>query len=402
MASLFTCCDVLLVALIVCLLSNHNCDGLVPRLVPFQRQSLAVSAKKGFGGSSGGGFGSKPPAKKKKGKSKKGGLRDALDDKPSNKKQVSSNKPFVKSEQDELLDTLAAASAKTCIGQAVASSPLAGSADADPFWELMPSLISSRFPTVRDEQLQRVAGFVRHTLDPNLPLEDEIISNPYRPQDEIHAYMPGLGTTQPFRDPNELELCRLMSENYETIKAEFDALVQDIENGGKDRFQSVTSMNYKAGWKTLVLFYNGHRIPDFPYHLCPTTTKILETVPLAGRIAGFNRQQPQSGIPLHTDGNNMWLTCQMGIYVPEGQAAYIQVGPEKRRWKEGECLLYDTTYIHETFNEHESQERVVLHVDFFNTLAMTPIEIKVLQYIYRLREEFMKAEGVAKVGAQIL
>ena len=365
----------------------------------FPRKSLALAANKGFG-SYGGGFGSKPA--KNSGKNKKGGLQDALNDTPSKKKQVSANRPYVQSEQDNLIDSLAAAASKTCIGQAVASSPLAGTPDLDPFWELMPSLISSRFPNVSDQKLQRVAGFVSHTLDPKLPLEDEIISNPWRPQDEIHAYMPGLGPTEPFRDPNQLELCRLLSENYETIKEEFDALVKDIENGGKDRFQSVTSMNYESGWKTLVLFYNGHRIPDFPYHLCPTTTKILETVPLAGRIAGFNRQQPRSGIPLHTDGNNMWLTCQMGIYVPEGQAAYIRVGPETRRWKEGECLLYDTTYEHETFNEHESHERVVLHVDFFNTLAMTPTEIEVLQYIYRLREEFMKAEGVTKVGAQIL
>jgi hypothetical protein len=33
---------------------------------------------------------------------------------------------------------------------------------------------------------------------------------------------------------------------------------------------------------------------------------------------------------------------------------------------------------------------------------MTGVEIQVMQYIYQLREEFMKAEGVAKVGAQIL
>jgi aspartyl/asparaginyl beta-hydroxylase (cupin superfamily) len=387
-----------LVALVVAVIvaSHRSCHGFVRQPVP---RSLAhLAAKKGFGSS--GGFGASPKRSGKK--NKKGGLRDTLNEAPSKKKQVSANKPFVKSEQDALLESLAAASSKTCIGQAVASSPLAGSPDADPFWELMPSLISSRFPNVADEQLTRVAGFIRHTLDPNLPLEDEIINNPHRPQDEIHAYMPSLGRTEPFRDPSQLELCRLMSENYETIKDEFNALVQDIENGGKDRFQSVTSMNYESGWKTLVLFYNGHRIPDFPYHLCPTTTKILETVPLAGRIAGFNRQQPRSGIPLHTDGNNMWLTCQMGIKVPEGEAAYIRVGPETRRWKEGECLLYDTTYEHETFNEHETQERVVLHVDFFNTLAMTQIEIEVLQYIYQLREEFMKAEGVAKVGAQIL
>ena len=162
-------------------------------------------------------------------------------------------------------------------------------------------------------------------------------------------------------------------------------------------------MNYDSGWRTMVLFHNGHRIDGFPYHLCPVTTKILETVPLAGRIAGFNRQCPKLGIPLRSDGNNMWLTCQMGIKVPsDSTKAWIRVGPETRNWGNGECLLYDTTYEHETMNESLDEERVVLHVDFFNTLQMTPLENDVMQYIYEMKEKFMKAEGVAKVGAQIL
>ena len=360
----------------------------------------------------GGGFGSSGGSKRKTAKKrKKSRLVNTLSDKDKSSSK-SKNKPFVKSEQDDLLASLASTASQTCIGRAVAESPLStqNTPDSDPFWELMPSLISSRFPNVPDQQLQRVAGFIRHTLDPSLPLEDAIIQDPYRPHDEIHAYMPGLGPTQPFHDPTQLELCQELSRNFETIRSEYDALVQDNNNnnnnmessGKKDRFQSVTSMNYDSGWQTLVLFYNGHRIPGFPYHLCPTTTRILESsVPLAGRIAGFNRQQPQTGIPRHSDGNNMWLTCQMGLYVPAA-SAYIRVGSETRHWKAGECLLYDTTYQHETMNPDPSQERVVLHVDFFNTLAMTPVEIQVMQYIYSLREEFMKAEGVDKVGAQIL
>lgn len=367
--------------------------SLLQCFAPSKTTSSALFAG-GFGG------GSAPKKTKKSSKSKR--LVNALEEMPSTSRKASAAKPFVRSENDDLVAALQAQSASTCIGRVVSESPLAGSPDADPFWELMPSLIASRFPNAKDSQLERIAGFVRHTLDPKLPLEDDFVQNPWRRQDEMHAYMPGLGATEPFHDPSKLELCRLLSENYDTIKAEYDALIEDMKSGGKDRFQSVTSMNYDSGWKTLVLFYNGHRIKDFPYHLCPTTTKILETVPLAGRIAGFNRQQPQSGIPLHTDGNNMWLTCQMGICIPEGDKAYIRVGPETRRWKTGECLLYDTTYEHETFNEHADQERVVLHVDFFNTLAMTELEIEIMQYIYQLREEFMKAEGVAKVGAQIL
>ena len=95
--------------------------------------------------------------------------------------------------------------------------------------------------------------------------------------------------------------------------------------------------------------------------------------------------------------------------MPEGEKAYIRVGPETRqystvRWKQGECLLYDTAYYeHETFNEKsEDEERVVLHVDFFNTIAMTKVEIDIMRYIYKIREDFMRAMGVAKVGAQIL
>ena len=323
---------------------------------------------------------------------------------PSEKKH-SKEKPakpkgttYNKAEQTKALEDLATSSAKTILGRAVASSPSTG----DTFWDLIPALVASKFPHATEEDLTRVAGFVKHTLNPALPLEDDIVQDKWRPHEEIHAYMPGLGPREPFIDTSKAKLCQSLEENYETIAAEYEALLEEMKQLGKDRFQSVTSMNYNAGWKTVILFYNGHRIPGFPYHLCPVTTRILETVPLAGRIAGFSRQQPSSGIPLHSDGNNMWLTCQMGIKIPEGKKAYIRVGPETRYWSNGKCLLYDTTYEHETVNGSTEEERVVLHVDFFNTLAMKPSEIQVMQYIYEMREKFLKAEGVAKVGAQIL
>lgn len=382
-------------------------------LHPNIRNTVLWVAKENAAASEGNkrGFGTKPSssskpstAKKQKSTRKtKGNLIATLNDEPSTKVKTKKGVTFVKSEQEALLESLAAAASLSPIGQAVASSPLHGSPDADPFYELMPSLIASKFPHIPNSKLHRVAGFVRHALDANLPLEDSIVQDPYRPHNEIHAYMPGLGETKPFHDPLQFDLCKRLSANIDIIEKEYEALLLDMQGKGKkDRFQSVTSMNYESGWKTLVLFYNGHRIKDFPYHLCPVTTEIMESVPLAGRIAGFNRQNPMSGIPLHSDGNNMWLTCQMGIKIPENQKAFIRVGPETRRWSRGECLVYDTTYEHETMNESETEERVVLHVDFFNTLAMTPEEIEIMRYIYSMREEFMKAEGVAKVGAQIL
>jgi ornithine lipid ester-linked acyl 2-hydroxylase len=393
-------------------LQQHPVDGFLPKsslilpkngqfpIIPTHNHahhSIRIFAAKGFGAASASSGNKKGTSKKKKSSTNK--LLDTLEDRPSKSKQPSPNKPFVRSEQDALIESLAAKSSLTCIGKVVAQAQQEhGSVDT--FWELIPALIRSRFPTVPDESFQRVAGMVRHALSQNKQalLEDDIVQDPWRPHEEIHAYMPGLGPTEPFWDPAQLSICQELSDNFETIRSEYQALLQDK----KDRFQSVTSMNYDSGWKTLVLFYNGHRIPDFPYHLCPTTTKLLEKLPLAGRIAGFNRQAPSSGIPLHSDGNNMWLTLQMGIQVPEGEQAWIRVGPETRRWKEGECIVYDTTYEHETMNEHQEQERVVLHIDFFNTLRMTPVEIEAMRYIYSMREAFMKAEGISKVGNQIL
>ena len=66
----------------------------------------------------------------------------------------------------------------------------------------------------------------------------------------------------------------------------------------------------------------------------------MESLPLAGRIAGFNRQSPSSGIPLHSDGNNMWLTLQMGIHVPKEDKAWIRVGPETKHWSQ---MVFDSS-----------------------------------------------------------
>jgi hypothetical protein len=98
----------------------------------------------------------------------------------------------------------------------------------------MVSLISSRFPNVPDQAFERVAGMVRHALYPRPEelLDPDIVADPWRPHDKIHAYMPGLGDTTPFWDPSQLEISQQLSENYEIIKGEYQALLQDK----KDRF----------------------------------------------------------------------------------------------------------------------------------------------------------------------
>jgi len=76
---------------------------------------------------------------------------------------------YNKAEQAKALEDLAAASAKTVLGRAVAlsnNSELLSSREDALFWEMIPSLIVSKFPSASDTDLKRVADFLTHTLNP--------------------------------------------------------------------------------------------------------------------------------------------------------------------------------------------------------------------------------------------
>lgn len=216
----------------------------------YAKKKSKSSSGSGGGFGAGGGFGSSTPSKKKAASGGKAGrgadLLSTLNDEESKKKKEKKefSRTYVKSDQEQLLSDLAAKSETTIIGRAVAKSPEYNTPEMDPFWQLLPSLISTKFPTARDEDLKRVAGMVEFSLGMRGLLEDDVIADPWRPHEELHAYMPNLGVTEPFLDPNELELCKQLSENYDVIKEEYEALLEErFDSKGKDRFQSVTSMN---------------------------------------------------------------------------------------------------------------------------------------------------------------
>jgi hypothetical protein len=207
-------------------------------------------AKRGGAGSGGGGFGAASPAKtpsKKKAARGKGraDLRSALDDDGATqpRQEKSFSRTYVKSDQERLLAELAASSAQTVIGRAIAKSPAYNSPEMDPFWQMLPSLLSTKFPRASDADLERVAGMVEFSMGARELLEDDVIADAWRPHEELHAYMPGLGAATPFLDPGELALCQQLSDNYAVIAAEYEALLTErFDRKGKDRFQSVTSM----------------------------------------------------------------------------------------------------------------------------------------------------------------
>ena len=64
-------------------------------------------------------------------------------------------------------------------------------------------------------------------------------------------------------------------------------------------------------------------------------------------------------------------------------------------------MIYDTTFEHETWNESSDEERVVLHIDVWNTVDLSPSEVRAMQRVYELREMFLRAEGLIETGGKL-
>ena len=135
---------------------------------------------------------------------------------------------------------------------------------------------------------------------------------------------------------------------------------------------------YGPEWRTLVLQDRG-RWDETNAALFPATVKAVRDARVPSVECFFARQAPGSGIKPHSDGSNFIMTAHLGLDVPEGKcwlkarggvairvrcggascadAPRAQVGDETRGWANGKMLVFDTSFIHETFNEGNQARR---------------------------------------------
>jgi aspartyl/asparaginyl beta-hydroxylase (cupin superfamily) len=94
---------------------------------------------------------------------------------------------------------------------------------------------------------------------------------------------------------------------------------------------------------------------------CPRTAALLLTHVPGLTTAGFSRLAPGTHIKPHVGWVETVYRLHMGLVVPPDCA--LRVGAETRRWREGECLIFDDTVEHEAWNR-SCEPRVVLLLDF--------------------------------------
>jgi aspartyl/asparaginyl beta-hydroxylase (cupin superfamily) len=175
----------------------------------------------------------------------------------------------------------------------------------------------------------------------------------------IRGYaFPGLSTA-PCHERTRFAWVPELEREYETIRRE----VLAVFDARGSTFEPYPLVN-NPRWKTLP-FYKGGVRDDANCALCPQTVKLLETLVPGSTVreAMLSVLEPGGYLQPHIDNAIPLLTCHLGLVVPE--RCGIRVGDTRATWREGECLVIDTTFEHEAWNR-SAHPRIVLLVDFWH------------------------------------
>jgi aspartyl/asparaginyl beta-hydroxylase (cupin superfamily) len=161
---------------------------------------------------------------------------------------------------------------------------------------------------------------------------------------------------KPIRDVQEFPFCKMLEENYEVIRKEFEALAAEHLVAWPERYLC------KKGWDVFGLYAFNNRLEE-NCAKCPETARLLASIP-GMTTAMFSCLQPRTHIRPHIgyfQYSNYILRAHLGIKVPEGCA--LIVNGVTQTWQNGKSFVFDDTFRHEAYNKSD-ELRVVLMIDF--------------------------------------
>lgn len=142
----------------------------------------------------------------------------------------------------------------------------------------------------------------------------------------------------------------LLEENWETVAAEADALLQS--EAGDD-----------AGWEpraahALFLWGYGYRVAE-NCRPCPRTARLLEQIP-GLHSAFFSVLEPDGYATGPRAATKGLITCHLALSVPsDWKSCRLCFAARTAYWIEGTCLIFDESYRPAARNDSD-ERRVVL------------------------------------------
>ena len=181
------------------------------------------------------------------------------------------------------------------------------------------------------------------------------------------------------RDLSDYPALAVLAENYPTIRAECEELIQSrVRIPGMEELTSYTAGGiHQIAWKSF-MFKSGEFIEE-NCALAPQTTALLRNIP-GVYTAFFSVLEPDQHIKAHWGYWKGFVRYHLGVIIPDNNAdnrCWIRINPEAQsrdgdrtaieqgetyHWHNGEAVLFDDTFLHDAANDSDSV-RVVLFLD---------------------------------------
>lgn len=177
----------------------------------------------------------------------------------------------------------------------------------------------------------------------------------------------------------------VLRENWETIRDEAVALYQDGKVDYNAKQQDLTFLSFKKlGWKRFHLRWYSDYLPS-AVEACPRTIELLNTIPDVN-AAAFTLLPPGGSLGRHRDPLASSMRYHLGLVCPKEEGCRIWVDGDEYRWKDGEDVVFDETYVHWAENTTDTP-RLILFVDFtrpLRTRAMQRINQFLIDHVYHI------------------
>ena len=162
-----------------------------------------------------------------------------------------------------------------------------------------------------------------------------------------------------FYESLNFEWQQVLQKNFEVIKQEF----LSVYNSSEAQKQATDKISLAAqnGWNQAELLIYGLR-KEKNIALFPKTFALINQIPGISSCY-FSILKPNTQIKAHVGDTDAYYRFHLGLIIPAGLPdCGIQVGDEKRAWKENEFIAFNDVYKHTAWN-NTNQLRVVIIID---------------------------------------
>ena len=171
--------------------------------------------------------------------------------------------------------------------------------------------------------------------------------------------------TTPYIDWQHIPEFKFLIDNTDKIREEVKGILEHRQHLPQWHELSSDQRTFKdtRDWKMFMLYGFRNRL-NKNCAKAPVTAEMLEKIP-GMQTAWFSILGPHSHIKAHKGVTKGILTCHLPLIVPDDRDNIaIRVEGEELHWKEGEMVILDDTYIHDSWNKSDEQRvNLIVHVD---------------------------------------